>query len=108
MSHNGWTNYEIILAMLAVLLTGCDSGLPTESGAPQGAPTPVPSRGPSPTPTPVYWSGAIRCSYLGGPPEPCPACPNGETSCALPPGWTAVCLDAHGVVIPCPAGLAWR
>jgi hypothetical protein len=82
------------LILLAVLGFGaCSRELPTEA----------PRAVPSPTPTPsIYWNGSIRCSYQGGPPEPCPACPDGVSSCALPPGWTAVCVDSHGRMFPCP------
>jgi hypothetical protein len=87
------------LALALCWALGCHE-LPSEPVRAQAAATATPA--PSPTPTPaVYWDGAIACSFQGGPPEPCPACTDGQATCTFPPGWTIVCLDSNGKPFPC-------
>jgi hypothetical protein len=91
-----------VLLAVGLLSLGCGRGPVEPVTADPPASRPTATQGPTPTPTPVYWAGSIRCSFQGGPPGPCPACPEGQSSCTLPPGWATVCLDAQGKVFPCP------
>lgn len=80
--------FWVILTICLLCSGGCSKALPSEPFASVPA-TPTPS---------TTFAGSLGCSNDGGrTASPCPC-----SNCVLPPGWTVVCLDTKGVVIPCP------